>query len=614
MKVQTEKRAESLFLSLKKKRIPILILLFIIIGLGVFSGILAAQDRKPCLAPFNQAFLEYNVQRDKVLRYTAEGHPLGLIPSPHDLSYLKNLSVTRRSRQIDLPAAYDLRTLNRLTPVRNQGSCGSCWAFATYGSLESFLMPAEPRDFSEEHLIHNHGFDYDPCYGGQIYMSVAYLIRWSGPVNESDNPYVSGNGYSVAKHVQEVMAIPPRSGPLDNGLIKEAVMNSGAIYTDMLWDDSSYNSTNKAYYNPGNGGGGHAVAIVGWDDNFEAAKFRTAPSGNGAFIVKNSWGPSWGENGYFYVSYYDAYFGSQEVSGAFKAENPGKYLVNYQYDPLGWVTSLGYYDDDTAWMANVFLAQSDLPLRAVGFYTASTVNNYEIYIYLNTAPGVAVFGEPVATKSGVINSPGFFTIELDNPVALTAGQYFSVVVRLQTVGYGYPIPIEGRIEGYTSAAVSNPGMGLVSEDGVSWEALTEPFDYDICLKAFAGPEPLYPPVNLTLTAVENNFIFFKEKINRLSWAANPANVTNIVNHKIYRKANNESTYSLLATVGGSQYSFDDRGLKVPGNYSYQVTAVDEYERESDPVTVSASGGIPDKVLKTKSYRTKVAARNLSGSK
>ena len=613
MKAEAYKRTVSLSLSLKRKRIPIIILLFIVLGLGAFSGILAAQERKLSVAPVNKAFLEYLSNQLKVLHYTAEGHPLGLIPSPRDISYLKNLSVTRRARQIELPVSYDLRIMNKLTPVRNQGSCGSCWAFATYGSLESFLMPGEPRDFSEEHLINNHGFDYEPCYGGTLDMATAYLARWGGPVNETDDPYVSGNGLPAVKHVQEVMMIPPRSGPLDNDLIKEAVMNYGAVYTDMVWDDSSYNSTNKTYYNPGNTGGGHAVAIVGWDDNFEAAKFSSAPEGNGAFIVKNSWGSSWGDHGYFYVSYYDAYFGRRGVLGVVKAENPGKYVVNYQYDPLGWITSLGY-GQDTAWMANVFQAQSGLPLEAVGFYTSSTENYYEIYIYVGVAQGQPRSGELKSTKSGSINSPGYFTVELDNPVALTTGQYFSVVLKLRTVGYNYPIPSEGHIEGYSSSAASNPGMCLISVDGTGWEALTDYFDYDICLKAFAGLTPIYPPINLRLSQLENNFIFFKENINRLSWAANPANGTNIVSHKIYRKANNESTYSLLATVGGSQYSFDDRGLKAPGNYSYQVTAVDEYERESDPVGISASPAVPEKVLKTKSYRTKVAARNLSDSK
>jgi len=136
MKVQTEKRAESLFLSLKKKESQFLSA-FYHYRAWSFSGILAAQDRKLSVAPVNKAFLEYLSTQLKVLHYTADGHPLGLIPGPRDLSYLKNLSAGR-SRQIDLPVSYDLRTLNRLTPVRNQGSCGSCWAFATYGSLESF--------------------------------------------------------------------------------------------------------------------------------------------------------------------------------------------------------------------------------------------------------------------------------------------------------------------------------------------------------------------------------------------------------------------------------------------------------------------------------------------
>jgi C1A family cysteine protease len=600
-----------LFIIIGKRQVTFSLVIFLI-WLATFPGWLRADEIKPVRAPINKNFIYYQTQSSKVLHYTEEGYPLGLIPSIHDLSYLRFRKVVKAAF---MPSSYDLRQLNKLTPIRNQGSCGSCWAFATYGSLESFLMPVQPRDFSEEHLIDNHGFDFGPCDGGDLDMATAYLARWAGPVDEQDDPYLHGQIQSV-KHVQEVIMIPPRTEANDNDLIKQAVMNYGAVYATMYWDSSCYNPTYKSYYNSGNPVGGHAVAIVGWDDNFDASKFRTAPPGNGAFIVRNSWGASWGEKGYFYVSYYDAYLGREEFNGIIKAEYSGNYLINYQYDPLGWVTSFGYPGSntpDTAWMANIFQATSNLPLRAVSFYTASTLNNYVIYIYKDPASGQPCSGNLSATKSGIITSPGYFTIVLDNPVTLTPGEYFSVVLKLQTVGYNYPIPAEGAVSGYSSQAVSNPGMSFISSDGNNWTDLASNYGYDVCLKAFAGPGPLYPPINLQVTSIVNNFIFFHENINRISWASNPSNSTRIINHKIYRKGLNETAYSLLASVDASHYSYDDRALKNANSYSYQVTEVDEYWRESDPVTISASTVINDKEFKPKDYRNKIGIKNFSNA-
>ncbi|MGB9893383.1 MAG: lectin like domain-containing protein, partial [Candidatus Saccharicenans sp.] len=465
------------------------------------------------------------------------------------------------------------------------GSCGSCWAFATYGSLESFLMPNEIRDFSEQDLIDHHGYDYGPCDGGNLNMSAAYLARWTGPLREEDDPYIYAQAGAI-KHVQQIIMIPPRSDSSDNDQIKQAVMDYGAVYTTMFWDSSCYNSTYRSYYNASSQVGGHAVAIVGWNDNFEASKFNTPPPGNGAFIVKNSWGASWGENGYFYVSYYDNYFGRRGFNAVVKAENSSNYQVIYQYDPLGWVTSFGY-GSTTAWMANIFQATSDLPIKAVSFYVPALNSSYEIYIYRNVAPNQPKAGELATSKTGVIASPGYYTIILDTAVAVSIGQYFSVVLKLTTPGYNYPISAEGTYAGYSSQAVPNPQLSLVSSDGSSWFDLGT-YGYDVCLKAFAGLAALYPPLNLNVAVLENNFIFFKEYINRLTWSANPENITRIVNHKIYRKAATEQKYNLVATVGGSDYQYDDRGLKNPGTYSYQVTVVDEMGRESDPATILRS--------------------------
>ena len=128
---------------------------------------------------------------------------------------------------------------------------------------------------------------------------------------------------------------------------------------------------NNAYYDNGSQPyGNHAVAIVGWDDSFDRNKFSPAAPGNGAFIIKNSWGTSWGEKGYFYISYYDTMVGYDELVAFTAPENPTEYTRIYSYDPLGVVGNMGY-GSNTAWFANVFTAQDNEQIEAVSFYNAS---------------------------------------------------------------------------------------------------------------------------------------------------------------------------------------------------------------------------------------------------
>ena len=79
--------------------------------------------------------------------------------------------------------------------------------------------------------------------------------------------------------------------------------------------------------------------------------FDNPPPGNGAFIVRNSWGSTWGDAGYFYISYYDTRIGRDNAM--FTAQPPTTYTRIYQYDPLGWVANFGF-GTDTAYYANVF--------------------------------------------------------------------------------------------------------------------------------------------------------------------------------------------------------------------------------------------------------------------
>ena len=187
----------------------------------VSSSIFGDKPERPIPSPANEEFLKYleKLEPQRWPKYSDDGHPLGLVPSPHDFSHLAGQIPLRIE---NLPSSYDLRTQAKLSPIRNQGACGSCWAFATYGSLESFLRPSETWDFSEQNLIDHHGLDWEPCEGGNADISLAYLARWSGPLLEADDPYIYATLEQLAakKHIQEVVYIPPRSNSLDNDLLK----------------------------------------------------------------------------------------------------------------------------------------------------------------------------------------------------------------------------------------------------------------------------------------------------------------------------------------------------------------------------------------------------------
>ncbi len=402
-----------------------------------------------------------------------------------------------------LPSYYDLRMLGKLTPVGDQGSSGVCWAFASLGSLESCLLPNETWNFSENNMknvLSNsdpQGFDRYANDAGSWEEATAYLTRYSGPVTGTQDPFNEDSSYStpglnVVKHVQDTVLIDPRNstGIMDNDQLKNAIMEYGAVYSLMTYDDSYLNPITYGYLYNGTLNVNHAVDIVGWDDNYSKDNFINGAPGNGAFIVRNSWGSEWGDNGYFYVSYYDKYLANSDYNVIFMDAEPTTNYDNiYQYDPFGVVGNLGY-NSNVGWFSNIFKSNGNEKLEASSFYVFSPNTTYQIYVYLNPSSLNPQDGILADFQSGTISTEGYKTIQLDKIVQLLKGEKFSIVVRLTTPDDNYPVTIEYPEAGYSSKATANPGESYVSADGNTWEDLTSIVkNANVCLKAFTVGKP-----------------------------------------------------------------------------------------------------------------------------
>lgn len=409
--------------------------------------------------------------------------------TPYDQHEVPQIgAVTKNGKPVrrgTYPAKYDAFASGKLPAIRNQDPYGTCWAHGTIGSIETDLIAdgnaGTGIDLSELHLAYfmnhsyfdekdcNTGDSIDPAYdyldeGGDERTACNILANMVGPVQESSVPYSWGESYSPGSYDGRGLNTAQLTGVYeintsDRDAVKNAIMTHGAVdaafYVADYYDDY-YSYTNNSYYYPEFNYMNHAVMLVGWDDNFSSSRFiGGTPEGNGAWLVRNSWGLSdYGFSGYFWISYYDKSL--YDTVLAMDAQT-SRYDHCYAYDSIPFYT-YDEYTSDTGHYSGTqyFYVEGNEQIKAVGIQAQDPMMDVEISL---------LCGNSSSTTTTSIGYPGYYLIPVDKALGVRQGSTVKVTVTFSRDGViHFPVEESYSYAGSDFEAYCGSG-GVTLDDG-----------------------------------------------------------------------------------------------------------------------------------------------------
>lgn len=421
--------------------------------------------------------------------------------------------------------------------IKNQEKTGACWAFAALASLETNIamlnyksgLTSKVYDYSERHMEYatsriftnsqenTMGYNRKVGDGGSWFMADSYLTNGMGAINESEMPFENNEdeiplssiqNKKVVTQVNDTKDFATTGGEEEKNQIKEQVQNNGAVYmgihgASIIGSDCYNNSTGAIYCNdaskyPIN----HAVAIIGWDDNYDVSNFneKMRPSSNGAWIVKNSWGEKFeyelleiktqifesnkatcqqkgwntaaeipdsviealgftisngkatmkaGDNGIMYVSYEDCnvYKSLYAISNA---TDKVSYDNIYQYDELYPFANVTVKNTQTMMLATTFSKKSTKSelLTGVSLHCPETYT-CKVYVNTNGTSKNKSDLQQISLKNGneVTLEAGYHFIEFSKPIELNSSDFTIVIEAKGTDSTKVMAQLESKYEG-----------------------------------------------------------------------------------------------------------------------------------------------------------------------
>jgi cathepsin L len=225
--------------------------------------------------------------------------------------------------------AFDWRKFGKTTPVRDQGNCGACWAFASTSALEAsyILHRGEALHLSEQYLLNcSNDTNNNSCNSG--YWAFDFLK--TGDADEADLPYTGVQTPRAScglkhpyKDVNWDFVDTGKGGIPEVSEMKKALCDHGPLAVGIKFTPELASYDGGIFNEHASGAVDHAVTLLGWDDSY------------GAWIVKNSWGPCWGDTAGWVSPGYDGSKCAADTHGLIREKNRGYAWIKFGSNSIG---------------------------------------------------------------------------------------------------------------------------------------------------------------------------------------------------------------------------------------------------------------------------------------
>ncbi len=328
-----------------------------------------------------------------------------------------------------------------ITGIKNQYSLGTCWAFSAISSVESNALKnkLDSYDFSEAHMIYSlisggykdeagkvGKYKTENLNGGQINYAATYYFNGLGQLNEEEMPYpktyktITIDEYIPGRDIISIEKFEINNvndyGKCTNNeieIIKSKLIEYGAVQATMYMDENLFKDSNKNYYistNSNSTNANHGISIIGWDDTINKSNFKDATR-DGAWLIKNSWGNNWSNDGLFYISYDDNFICKNVAS--YIGASTDKF--NYKYKSADLVGLPIFYFSNSFYTSAKFTKQSENEeeIKRISFPTGENIT-YKVYLSKNNT--INDKNDWILLKEGHSNALGIDSINLNEKI------------------------------------------------------------------------------------------------------------------------------------------------------------------------------------------------------